>query len=433
MADIDIYAIIGDPISHSKSPDMHNAGFKELGVDAVYTRLAADSAKQALKTAKLLGINGLNITSPFKEEMFFSVDEIHESAEVGAVNTVIKRNGKWIGYNTDVYGIQKALEANNIDVSGMTACVLGAGGAAKAAVHVLRTKGADVTIVNRTIEKAEKLALEYQCKFCSIDNLQGIIPNCDLILSCINTDMRIIPEDLLKKNMIIFESNYAHKTALLQSAEKLGCKIITGEQWLIFQGIKAFELFTGKSISYKIFKKAINPDKTKKRNIALIGFMGSGKTTIAKEMKKLREMNIFDVDNEIVKETNKTIDEIFKTKGESEFRRLEHKKITQVKDLQHMIIDCGGGIVLDECNIQLLKENCLVFLLIASPETIIERIKDDNSRPLVNCKDKKARIQEILTNRLKLYLRAADVIIDTDERTPEQIAKRIIYENNKTC
>ncbi|MBU0591728.1 hypothetical protein KKF81_05080 [Candidatus Micrarchaeota archaeon] len=425
---IEVYAIIGDPVSHSKSPQIHNAAFEKSGVNAVYVRLAIDSATRALNIAKEMNIKGFNITAPFKEEMCKAVDELDDSAKIGAVNTAIKKNKKWIGYNTDVHGVRMAFESNGVKLEGAKACVIGAGGAAKAAAYTLRSKGAWVTIANRTIEKAEMIAKELGCGYCRLDEVGSVIESCNIVVSCVSTGKRIVPEKSLRKEMVILDANYSEKSILVTDAEQAGCKIISGEEWLLFQGVKAFELFTGKTIHADLMRSAITNTPSKKRNISLIGFMLSGKTTISKQIVNMNRMQLFAIDNEIEKSAGMEVTEIFRTKGENEFRRIENKALMQITNIDDNVIDCGGGIILNDENIKILKQNSFIVLLWADTKTVLQRARNDKSRPLLCVEDRKARITEMLEQRFDRYMRVPDIIINTSGKTPEQIAGRILDE-----
>ncbi|MEK6972504.1 MAG: shikimate dehydrogenase, partial [archaeon] len=251
MPEIKIFAVTGNPILHSKSPAMHNAAFRKLRMNAVYTRLLAQNADEALNTAKEIGIKGLNITAPFKEDFVKLAGKIDPKAKkIGAVNTVIFKNSKAIGFNTDIDGISRALKSNRVNPDGKDIVILGAGGAAKATVCALADK-ADVTILNRRLdfEKAERLAEKFDCKAYSLEDkkmLPKILQETDIIVSCVSTAERIIPSELLSKKMVILDANYSTITALQKDAKQKGCKVIDGREWLLFQGAEAFEIFSGK-------------------------------------------------------------------------------------------------------------------------------------------------------------------------------------------
>ena len=133
-----IYAVTGNPILHSKSPDMFNAAFRDLALDAAYVRLAAQSAEEAMAVARKIGIHGLNVTSPFKTEIIPCLDELEKGAEkMGSVNAVLQKDGKYIGYNTDADGVLQGAQRRRFRSPGEKGRVLGAGGAAMSAVFAL--------------------------------------------------------------------------------------------------------------------------------------------------------------------------------------------------------------------------------------------------------------------------------------------------------
>lgn len=430
----EIYAIAGNPVAHSKSPGMHNAAFRELGLDAVYVRLASDSAEDAMETAKQMGIKGFNITAPFKEDFLGLVDEIDEDAKaIGAINTVIIREGKSRGYNVDTYGVKDSLLSKGVELKGRKAWVLGAGGAAKAAAYALISEGAEVLIANRTVEKAKALADELECRCCSLDELGEHMPDCDIIVSCISSPVQIVPKELLRKEMAVFDANYAAKSPLIRDAEEKGCRIIDGRDWLLYQGVKAFELFTGRDAPLEAMRKAVyeNPGEADKRNIALIGMMGSGKDAAAGKMAEKSGMEILDMDAEIERKAGIPITQIFEQKGEEEFRRMESEEVSALGNEDHRIVNCGGGAVISQQNRKTLKGNALVVLLWAKPQTLLKRIPDDGRRPLLNVDDPQKKLEMLLEERLGHYAEASDIVINTGDKTAEQIAERILYEAHK--
>ena len=291
-----IFASTGRPIMHSISPQMHNAAFRELGMDAVYIRLAAAGADAALRVAKQIGMDGLNVTTPYKEDFVRLVDSLDESAKsVGAVNTVKLEKGHATGFNTDGNGVSGSLAANGIGISGKKAVVLGAGGAAMAAVHALCGNGARVIVANRTLGKAKTLAGRFGCSACSLEEneLAAALDGADIVVSALSTAERVVPRKLLGKNMVVLEAMYAKDSALASDARALGCKVLGGKEWLLWQGVKAFEIFTGEKAPTEAMRKAIEcPSGTArpslpreaiakkeaghKSTIALVGFMGSG-------------------------------------------------------------------------------------------------------------------------------------------------------------
>ena len=239
---------------------MHNAAFRALHMAARYVRLAAGSSEEALRKARSRGVNGLNVTSPFKEDFVRHCDELDGSARIlGAVNTVVFKDEKAYGFNTDVYGVAKALRSNGVSLKGKRAIVLGAGGAAKAAVHALISGGAMVTMVNRTAQKARAIAESMICRHSTLrpEELKGAFKDAEIVVSAVGTTKRIVPRSLLKETMTVLEANYTAQTALTRDAQQKGCRVIDGREWLLFQGAKAFEIFTRKKAPIATMRKAV--------------------------------------------------------------------------------------------------------------------------------------------------------------------------------
>jgi len=255
-----LYAVVGQSVTRSRSPALHQEAFKALGIPARYVRLAVRSVEEGLRRARALGVRGMNITAPFKEDFFQLCDTVSTTAKtVGAVNTVVIRNGRLMGHNTDVYGVAQALRSNGVTLKGEKAVVLGAGGAAKAAVHALLSGGAKVTVANRTAQKAQGIADSMGCGHSSLRSaeLREVFRNADIVVSAVSTPERIVPGNVLKGTMIILDAYYTAETALMRMARQKGCKLIDGREWLLFQGAKAFEIFTRRKAPLEVMRKAV--------------------------------------------------------------------------------------------------------------------------------------------------------------------------------
>lgn len=161
------------------------------------------------------------------------------------------------------------------------------------------------------------------------------------------------------------------------------------------------------------------------KNIVLTGFMGVGKTEVGRELFRILGWKIIDVDDEIVKARNMTINEIFSKFGEPAFRDMETEMIRKVSQNSNVIISTGGGAVLRQENLDILREHGVIICLWASPETVLRRTRGNNERPLLQVEDPLKRIKELLEFRKPFYEKA-DIMIETDEKTPFHIAKEIL-------
>lgn len=162
------------------------------------------------------------------------------------------------------------------------------------------------------------------------------------------------------------------------------------------------------------------------QNIFLIGFMGAGKSSIAKELSKKLQMNIVEMDQRIVQEQGMSINEIFEKYGEDHFRDIESQLILDLGNTEPVIVSCGGGVVIRQENSQYMKKSGKVVFLTAKPETIFERVRYSKERPILNGNMNVEFIADLMAKRLPLYEAAADVMIHTDGKTVAQIAEEII-------
>jgi len=246
--------IIGDPVEHSLSPAMHNAAYKKLGIDDefVFTacRVSVEKISTVVEAMRVMGIRGLTCTIPHKVEIMKYLDKIDEKAKkIGAVNTVVNDNGKLIGYNTDWLGIITPLE-KMMKPKGRSIAIIGAGGAARAAVFGCLEKKAQVKIFNRTVKKGKKLASEFECDAGSLDEIREV-KEYDVIINTTSLGMgdkknqSPVFKKYLNKNQIIFDAVYTpRKTKLIKDALSVGARVIYGYEMLLYQGLAQFELYT---------------------------------------------------------------------------------------------------------------------------------------------------------------------------------------------
>ncbi len=257
--------VIGYPIKHSVSPAMHMAAMKRAGVEGVYLafEVRPGMLKEAVIGARALGFTGLNVTIPFKEDVTELVELKEYAAMLKAVNTIDLRDMS--GYNTDVYGVIASL--SKYDVNEKVALVVGAGGAGKAAALALMELGSTVILSNRTksrgLEAVETLRKYGKCMFHPYDRLMELEGKLDIIVNATPLGMRgfeqklPIPEKLLKPGMIVFDTVYNPlETPLILAARKAGCKVISGIEMLVYQGAKAFEIWTGIKPDVDIMRRA---------------------------------------------------------------------------------------------------------------------------------------------------------------------------------
>ena len=267
-----LVGLIGWPVSHSQSPQMHNAAFAHLGLNWVYVPMPVHpdpiSVENALKGLRALGFKGVNVTVPHKEAVLPFMDELSPSAKaIGAVNTLcFLDSGKVRGENTDAPGFIADLVDHGVDVVKAKALVLGAGGSARAVVYGLLQAGCmHVTLVNRTLDKAQKLQQDMQALFPeahinvgSIDQAASLIVNCTSLGMGDKVDQMPWPAEVsFLPHQVIYDLIYnPNPTRLLQKATSDGATAISGRGMLVHQGALSFTLWTGKSAPFLVMKGA---------------------------------------------------------------------------------------------------------------------------------------------------------------------------------
>lgn len=262
---VNLNIVIGDPVEHSLSPVMHNVGYKALGIDNANLFIAIKVKKEKLsrfiEAIKVLGIKGISVTVPHKEAIIKYLDDLDSDAKkIGAVNTILNKDGKLIGSNTDWIGAIKALEKKT-NLNGKTVAVIGAGGAARAIVFGLIKKGARVKIFNRTLEAAKKIADEFSVEYGEMGQ-SGEIRDYEIIINAtsvgMNEEKNPLSKDLINKNQIIFDIVYSSReTMLIRNAKEKGAKIVYGYEMLLYQGVEQFKVYTGLEAPVKEMEEAL--------------------------------------------------------------------------------------------------------------------------------------------------------------------------------
>ena len=270
-----ICGVIGDPVEHTMSPVMHNAAFKELGLDYLYVpfRVKKEELGKAIDGMRALNIRGLNVTIPHKVAVIPLLDKIDPLAEkIGAVNTISNDDGVLTGYNTDATGFLQALLKRGVKPEGKNVVILGAGGASRAISFILAERGAHLVILNRKLELdwAEELAQRISQTFgrdikaleLNEENLSMVLERADILVNATSVGMSPdidgtpVPGRVLKPGLVVFDIVYNPlKTRLLREAEEAGAQTISGINMLAWQGALAFEKWTGQKAPLELMKR----------------------------------------------------------------------------------------------------------------------------------------------------------------------------------
>lgn len=259
-----LYCVFGNPVTHSKSPGIHNACFRAHDMNAVYLAFEIDTISKGIDAMKALNIKGASITIPFKEDIMAYLDHIDTDAvKIGAVNTVVNREGKLFGYNTDYKAAINPLRP--FGINNKKVCIIGAGGAAQAVAFGIHKEKGQLVIINRNKDRGQALALKYNADFIPMDEpkkISAITP--DIIINTTSIGMTpniedsAYPPTMLNDNMMVMDIVYNPLTTkLLYDAKNQGCHTIDGLSMFLHQGAAQFKLWTDTLPDMEMMRQAI--------------------------------------------------------------------------------------------------------------------------------------------------------------------------------
>ena len=403
--------LLGRSLKHSYSPEIHRMISEQMQHPyeyAIYEK-EPEEVENFIRNGEW---DGLNVTIPYKEVVMRFCDEISEEAhEICAVNTLVRRGGKIIGYNTDYFGFKKSLEDAGICVKGAKTTVLGSGGASKAVCKALDDMGASrIDIVSRT----GKL------------NYQNLNEHKDAEILINTTPVGMYPDT---GRSAAFPGTFPNlkwavdviynplRTNFLCQAKKAGIDILSGMRMLVLQAAASAELFLDEKIPRGIPEIVEKQLISEKRNIVLIGMPGVGKTTVGSILAAELGCDFYDTDEMITAMEGKTIPEIFAEGGEDAFRRCESEAVSEVSKVTGAVIACGGGVVTREENYYALAENGYIVFL----ERDISELSA-LGRPISQA----VPAERLYRMRLPLYLGWCDASAAIHGESPEETAADII-------
>jgi shikimate dehydrogenase len=268
-----IYGVLGNPIAHSLSPAMHNSAFEAKGVNARYVAFESSDLKGSIIGMRALGICGLSVTIPFKTAVIPHLDRLDPLAKaIGAVNTILNRNGRLTGYNTDGLGAMKALEAV-MDLMGKRCLLVGAGGAARGIGFTALERGMTLVAANRSKVRGRELAAFLKSPFIPLEEIAEV--KADVLIQTTPVGMfphenaSPVPDPILQKGMVVMDAIYNPlETRLLKTAKRKGCRTISGLEMFIHQGAEQFRLWTGFNPPLDIMRNAVLSALSKQEGVS---------------------------------------------------------------------------------------------------------------------------------------------------------------------
>ena len=394
------YGVIGEHLKHSFSKDIH-----EKIADYKYDicEIEPEKLENFIKSGEF---EGINVTIPYKEKVIPHLYSVSDKAKrIGAVNTVVNKDGKLYGYNTDYMGMRALILRNKIDLKGKKALIMGNGGTAKTGHAVLTDLGASQIIhVGREGEGADVL----------YGDVVELHSDADFILNTTPVGMfpknegKIIDIKLFPKLMGLIDVVYNPlRTNIVLDAIEMGIPAESGLYMLVSQAVYASEFFLEKKYDISVCESTFKEILKSKENIVLTGMPSSGKTTVGKYLAGITGKEFIDTDDEIVKKIGMDIPSYFAKYGENAFRDVESEVIGEISKKNGLIISTGGGAILRKENVRSLKQNGRIYFLNRS----LELLTPTSSRPLSSDMEAlKKRFEE----RYELYLSSCDVEIKAD-------------------
>lgn len=404
------YGCIGERLGHSFSKEIHNA---LADYDYELQELTPEELK-VFMTEK--NFKAINVTIPYKRDVIPYLHWISDEAKaINAVNTIVNRDGKLYGYNTDFYGLSGLISGHEISLDGKKVAIFGSGGTSNTAFAVAQSMGAEsVFKVSREKREGYITYAELYESFSDVEILINTTP-CGMFP---NIGESVVMLDKLPNVQAVVDAVYNPLCSrLVTDAREKRITALGGLYMLVSQAAYAVEKFIDAPVDESKVEEIFSNLYKNKMNIVLIGMPASGKTTVGRLLAERLSKVFEDTDNLIVETANKPIPQIFAESGEKVFRELESNVIYEISKENGKIIATGGGAVLNKENINNLKGNGRVYFI----DRPLDLLVTTNDRPLSS---NRADLEKRYNERYTLYTEYADVIID-GSGTVEEVAKRI--------
>ena len=392
------YGLIANCVTHSFSAEIHK---KLFGYDY---ELKAIPETQLEAFLNQRDFNAINVTIPYKESVIPFLDYIHPVAKsIGAVNTIVNREGRLYGYNTDVGGLTALIQTNGISLKDKKVLVLGSGGTSKTALYVANQLGASE--IFRVSRNEKDGCISYETALSAHNNAEVIINTtpCGMFHE---TNATPIDINAFQNLSVVIDVIYNPlKTKLFCQAQERNIKAVGGLYMLVAQAALAAELFVGKTVEESKIKEIYRQILKSKQNIVLTGMPGCGKSSAGRFIAEKLGAQFIDTDDKITQKMGIPPSEIINSKGEQVFRDIESDIIKELSQLNGCVISTGGGAVLRKENIENLRKNGIIYFI----NRPLEDIKISDDRPLSSTREMlKKRFEE----RYNIYCNSADVIIN---------------------
>lgn len=296
--ELNIFAVIGNPISYSQSPCVMNAAFRSLDLHATYLRMAVETEDDAIETIHRLGISGCNITAPLKNSFIPFLSETDDrSKKIGCVNTILRKGNELIGYNTDVNGIFSSLNQYLDKTDDLFALIIGTGGAARSAIYTAKKMKMNVFLCGRDFEKTLSLASKTGCQAVKAERVQQTANICAVVISTVPRDADLIKDLKFNRWHVVLDSVYPN-LSLQHQVESNGGIYIAAENWLLYQACPAFKIFTDEDAPMQAMESALMDAQQNKspKYFTIMGLSNDRITEIAQQMSPFFDHRVVEMD-----------------------------------------------------------------------------------------------------------------------------------------
>ncbi len=360
------FAVIGRSLPHTMSPFI----YKELGLSYGVAEMESEALRDFVRSG---AFDGFNVTIPYKTEIIPYLDEVRgAAAEIGAVNTVVRENGRAVGYNTDVDGMAEVFRKEGVSFEGKTVLILGTGGTSLTAAYLA---------VNCGAKRVEKVSRTGEINYL---NCYGKVADAEILINTTpvgmfpNSDECKLDVSRFPRLEFVFDAVYNPlRSRLVQDAARLGIKSRGGLYMLLGQAFSSYKLYTGKTATDAEKESVSKKLAAYLGNVVLIGMPSCGKSTIGKRLAEVFGKTYIDTDEEVLRISGRTPAEIIEAEGEAAFRKIEAEAVFEASKKTGAVIATGGGAVLSEDNVRRLKANGFIIWI----KRGLERLSTDN-RPL---------------------------------------------------
>lgn len=406
------FAVIGRSLPHTMSPFI----YKELGLDYGVAEMESGELRAFVESG---GFDGFNVTIPYKTEIIPYLDEVRGAAsDIGAVNTVVRENGKTVGYNTDVDGMAAVFEEEGVSFDGKTVLILGSGGTSLTSGCLAEKSGA---------KRVEKVSRSGEINY---GNCYGKVSDAEIIIN--TTPVGMFPDndecklDITKfpRLQFVFDAVYNPlRSRLVQNARAAGIKSRGGLYMLLGQAFSSYKLYTGQDVTADAKDAVGKKLAAHLGNVVLIGMPSCGKSAIGRRLAEALGKSFIDTDEEIVRMSGRTPAEIIEADGEAAFRKIEAEAVFEASKKTGAVISTGGGAVLSEDNVRRLKSNGFLIWIKRDLQSL-----STDGRPLSKGT---GGVAALYAARKPIYQSACDAIVRNDGEIQSAVREAAkLYEEN---